>query len=327
MRNIFLKRQEGFSLIELFITLAVGLGLLAGVLSVFVSMKVTTKETATYGELQENGRFALSVLSDDLLRQDFWGDYVGTFDRANLNGTAPGAPARECKGEGLNNGTFPIANGHFRTLWGETATTANPMGCFLASNPAKTGSDILQLKRVVSSPVLPTALSANNYYLITNIGDGDIFLGGGAVPNVDNSQIWEYQHHVYYVTEQKQGSISVPVLMQGWLTNSMTFAPIIDGIEMIRFMYGVDTDDDGIVNTFLSASNMTQALWNNASNSRILAVKVFVLARSVLPDNDYKHEKDYLLGDFSYKPRDNYRRLLFSSTVTLFNARVDSWGR
>ncbi len=30
--------------------------------------------------------------------------------------------------------------------------------------------------------------------------------------------------------------------MQGQLTTRMSFAPIIDGIEMIRFMYGVDTD-------------------------------------------------------------------------------------
>ncbi|MEW6991034.1 PilW family protein [Colwelliaceae bacterium 6441] len=320
-----LNKQQGFNLIELFISLAVGLGLLAGVLSVFVSMKTTTKETSTFGELQENGRFALGVLSDDLLRQDFWGDYSGTFDLANLNGVVVAAPGNDCQGDGINNGSFPLAAGHFRTLWGETAAAANPMGCFANSAPAKLGSDILQLKRVVSNPILPAARSANNYYLITNIGDGEIFGGGSAVPDIDNSQIWEYQHHVYYVTEQVQGNISVPVLMQGRLTNSMTFAPIIDGIEMIRFMYGVDTTDDGIVNAFISANNMTQALWNNANNSKIIAVKIFVLARSVLPDNKYTNNNTYILGDLQFAPNDNYRRLLFSSTVTLFNARVDSW--
>lgn len=325
MKNLNQSRYQGFSLIELFIALAVGLGLLAGVLSVFVSMKTTTQETSTYGELQENGRFALTVLTDDLLRQDFWGDYVGTFDLANLNGAALGAPGNDCQGDGINNGTFPIAVGHFRTLWGETAAAANPMGCFANTAAAKVGSDILQLKRVISTPVLPAAISADNYYLITNIGDGELFDGGDAIPTVDNSQIWEYQHHVYYVTEQVQGTISVPVLMQGRLTNSMTFSPIIDGIEMIRFMYGVDTDDDGIVNAFISADNMTENLWNNAANSNILAVKVFVLSRSIMPDNNYTNNNTYQLGDIQFVPNDNYRRLLFSSTVTLFNARVDSW--
>ena len=325
MQNFNYSHHKGFSLIELFIALAVGLGLLAGVLSVFVSMKTTTKETSTYGELQENGRFALNVLSDDLLRQDFWGDYVGTFDLANLNNVTLGAPGNDCQGDGINNATFPVATGHFRTLWGETTAAANPMGCFATSAAAKVGSDILQLKRVVSTPVLPADISADNYYLITNISDGELFDGGATIPTVDNSQIWEYQHHVYYVTEQVQGTISVPVLMQGRLTNSMTFSPIIDGIELIRFMYGVDTTDDGIVNAFISANNMTEALWNNATNSNILAVKVFVLARSVLPDNKYTNNNTYQLGDLSFTPNDNFRRLLFSSTVTLFNARVDSW--
>lgn len=325
MKKLNFTHQKGFSLIELFIALAVGLGLLAGVLSVFVSMKTTTKETSTYGELQENGRFALSVLSDDLLRQDFWGDYVGTFDLANLNGAALGAPGNDCQGEGINNGTFPVATGHFRTLWGQTAAAANPMGCFATSATAKAGSDILQLKRVISTSVLPADISADNYYLITNIGDGELFDGGDTIPSVDNSQIWEYQHHVYYVTEQVQGTISVPVLMQGRLTNTMTFAPIIDGIEIIRFMYGVDTDDDGIVNAFISAGSMSETLWDNATNSNILAVKIYVLARSVLPDNKYTNSNTYQLGDLQFVPNDNFRRLLFSSTVTLFNARVDSW--
>jgi len=94
-------------------------------------------------------------------------------------------------------------------------------------------------------------------------------------------------------------------------------------------MYGIDNDtnidDKGVVNMFLSAGNMTQALWNNAANTKIIAVKVYVLARSILPDNDYTNTNTYRLGDVEFTPNDNYRRMLFTSTVTLFNARVDSW--
>ena len=117
-----MNNQRGFTLVEIFISLAVGLALFAGILSVFVGIKTTTQETATYGELQENGRFALSVLSDDLSKQNFWGDFTGTLDRSMLN-AVPGAPAIECVGDGLNNGTFPAAIGHFRTLWGQTVAT------------------------------------------------------------------------------------------------------------------------------------------------------------------------------------------------------------
>ncbi len=321
-----LTKARGFSLIELFIALAIGVALFAGVMVIFVNMKTTTTETSGLGELQENGRFALSILTDDLMRQDFWGDYTGTFDLASLNSVVQAAPSNECTGDGINNGTFPIAAGHFRTLWGQTVTQDDPMGCFSASAKAKKGSDLIQIKRVVSEPM--TVAPVGNYYLTTNISYGNIF-AGGTIPTISNSQTWEYQHHVYYVTEQTQGNISVPVLMKGRLTNSMTFSPMIDGIEMIRFMYGVDTDTDvddkGIVNAFISADNMTSALWDNSSNSKIIAVKVYVLARSILPDNKYTNTNTYLLGDLSYSPNDNYRRMLFTSTVTLFNARVDSW--
>jgi type IV pilus assembly protein PilW len=327
-----LKSQGGFSLLEVFIALVIGLVIFAGVLSIFVGMRTTTTETSSYGELQENGRFAISVLSDDLLRQDFWGDYSGSIDLASIN-PVPAAPVGECLGGGINNGTFPLATGHFRTLWGETVTGASIMsGC---RTDAKVDSDILQLKRVVSSPLVDnvgdpiTVAPAGNYYLVSNMNNGTIFAAGG-VPAIQNAQVWEYQHHIYYVREETSGGNTIPVLMQGRLTNQLTFSPIIDGIEMIRFEYGIDMQIDpavagyGIVDAYIPANNMTDAIWDNAS-SRIIAVKVYVLARSIQPDNKYENANTYQLGSFSFTPDDNYRRLLFSSTVTLYNAGVDSW--
>jgi len=113
--------------------------------------------------------------------------------------------------------------------------------------------------------------------------------------------------------------------MQGRLTNTMTFDPIIDGIEIIRFMYGVDNTGDGIVNGYISADNMTDALWNNADDTNVLAIKVYVVARSILPDHKYVNNNTYQIGDLSRTFNDNYRRLLLSSTITLYNAGVDTW--
>ncbi|SEK30183.1 type IV pilus assembly protein PilW [Colwellia chukchiensis] len=318
-----MKKQRGYTLIEIFISLAIGVALFAGVLSVFVGMKTTTSETATYGELQENGRFALSVLSEDLLRQGFWGDYTGTLDRSMLS-AVPGAPGNECVGEGLNNGTFPNAIGHFRTLWGQTVANQSMMGCI---TDAKLGSDLIQFKRAISNPL--AASSNNNYYIIANLAEAEIFTGT-TIPSLPNSQLWEYQHHIYYIREEAQGANVVPVLMQGRLTNKMTFDPIIDGIEMIRFMYGIDTDAPGTtgygtVNTFVPANNMTITQWDHANNNRILAVRIYVLARSILPDNKYTNTNTYNLGGLALTFNDNYRRLLFNSTVNLYNAGVDSW--
>ncbi|MGV2873005.1 PilW family protein [Colwellia sp. E150_009] len=332
------KKQRGFSLLELMISLAVGLVLFAGVMSIFVGMRTTTAETTGYGELQENGRFAISVLSDDLLRQNFWGSYVGTFGGVAITRSGALAVGNECTGSGLNNGTFPNGIGPFRTLWGETVTNADPMGCF---DDARLGSDVIQIKRVLASPLeIPAvppaqpvpviATVTDNFFLVTNMTNGILF-PKGAVPNLSNAQVWQYQHHVYYVRDEPQGTDTVPVLMQGQLTTRMSFAPIIDGIEMIRFMYGVDTDTNptaagyGIVDAFISADNMTSDLWDNAGGTRILAVKIYVLARNVLPDNKYENKSTYKLGDIDYTVDDNYRRLLFSSTITLYNSQITAW--
>ena len=332
MKQINHKYQQGFSLLEVFIALAIGLVIFAGVLSVFVGMRTTTTETSAYGELQENGRFAISVLSDDISKQDFWGDYTGTFDRSSIS-HALGAPGNDCTGAGVNNASFPLALGHFRTLWGQTVAKTNPMGCF---DDAKIGSDVLQLKRVLAGDLTGAAGDpietgpVGNFYLVTNPNDG-VLVDSGALPAVENSRVWQYQHHVYYVREETQGSNTVPVLMQGQLTTQMSFAPIIDGIEMIRFMYGYDADTDpeavgyGIVDAYISASDMTEALWNNTGGTKIIAVKIFVLARNINPDRTYTNDNIYQLGDLPVTFNDNYRRLLFSSTVTLYNARVDSW--
>jgi type IV pilus assembly protein PilW len=316
-------------LLEVFIALTVGLVIFAGVLSVFVGLRTTTSETSSYGELQENGRFALSVLSDDLLRQDFWGDYTGIIDLISIQ-PVPAAPAGECV-SGINNGTFPLGIGHFRTLWGQTVTSASIMGG--CRTDAKIGSDILQLKRVISSPlglVAGDTATAGNFYFMSNINEGTIISPGAIVPDIKNAQVWEYQNHIYYITEETQGTNTVPVLMQGQLTNTLSFAPIIDGIEMIRFEYGIDTQIDpavagyGIVDAYVPANNMTDTLWDNAS-SRIISVKVYVLARAIREDNKYENKNTYKLGGFDYVVDDNYRRLLFTSTVTLYNASIDEW--
>lgn len=334
MKQVNCKFQQGFSLLEVFIALSIGLVIFAGVLSVFVGMRTTTTETTSYGELQENGRFAMSVLTDDISKQDFWGDYIGTFNRSSINHNLA-APGNDCTGAGVNNASFPSAVGHFRTLWGGTVASADPMGCF---DDAKIGSDVIQIKRVLADDLVngvgdPVATApAGNYHLVTNTSTGTLFTSG-AVPVEDNSRVWQYQHHVYYVREETQGSNTVPVLMQGQLTTKMVFSPIIDGIEMIRFMYGYDADNDpdapgyGVVDAFIPASSMTAALWDNTGGTKIIAIKVFVLARNITPDNKYTNSNTYQLGDLTFTPpaNDHYRRLLFSSTVTLYNARIDSW--
>jgi len=319
-------KQNGFTLIEIVIALSIGLFLFAGVISIFIGMRTTTSETTSLGALQENARFALSVVTDDLMRQDFWGDLnlSVSFDNTIAVGLPVIAVGNDCIGQGINNATFPLAVGAYRTLWGVSAINTSPIACI---NNAVVGSDLLQIKRVLSLPIVG-ATDPSRFYLVANAGEGRIFPGGAITPVINNGRVWEYQHHIYYVTNQAQGGNNVPVLMQGRLRNvgagnAINFQPLIDGIEQIKFMYGVDNDDDGVVNGYISAVNMTNAFWDT---SKVLAVKVYILARDILPDNDYINTNTYQLGDVLLPAfNDNFRRLLLTSTVTLHNSGVQSW--
>ena len=346
-----IQKQSGFSILEIFISLTIGLVLVGGVLSVFVGMRTTTAETSSYGEMAENGRFAISILSEDIAKVSFFGRLNAPLDFSVLRATPTAADiSTDCTGAGVNNATFPVAAGQFRTLWGDNLTSASAMGCI---SDAKSNSDLIQLKRTIAAPIAvpdPAAAvgDADRFYLLTNTNAGEIFAGNTVPTNIatiEDAQIWQYQHHIYYVAEETQGTNKVPVLKHGRLTaNGIDFDVLVDGIEAIRFMYGIDTDvdadttdyflgdGDGIVDTFIAAEDMTENIWSN-NNSRILAIKIYVLARDILPDPNYTNNNTYILGNNNAGEikieggGDNYRRLLFTSTVSLDNVREDVWPR
>ncbi|XPF96074.1 PilW family protein [Colwellia sp. RE-S-Sl-9] len=327
-----IKKQNGFTLLEIFVALAIGLVLIGGVLSVFVGMKTTTQETSSIGELQENGRFAVTILTDDLLRQNFWGDLQLSFSSDVYSGVDLPPVIGDCIGGGQNNSSFPQGNlFHFRTLWAANVTAATILGGCI--NNAVPGSDVLQIKRVLARPILPGAIDNERYYLNAGYTQATLFPGSAAaIPFVsNNSRIWEYQHHIYYIRNDRIGTTAnfVPVLMQGRLQNTATpisFNLLVEGIERVHYMFGVDTDGDDVVNGYMAPADMIGDYWDNTNNTKILAVKFYVLVRSIRADPNYENNNTYQMGDTVFNAGgDNFRRLLFSSTVTLYNQGITEW--
>ncbi len=320
-----MNSQRGFTLIELLIAMVIGLFLVAGALSVFSSVRATTKETTSLGSLQENGRFAVSVLTSDLLRQGFWGEMGTTLSSTEFKSLpAPVAVANDCIGGGVNNASIPSNLGYFRSLWATLPASQEPMNCI---TDAKIGSDVIQIKRAQSEPVLSAEVVASDYYVKSSMVFSAMFRGSDPEPELTGAKIWPYQHLVYYIRDDQIGGESVPVLMQGRLDNGvMRFDPIVDGIEHLHFEFGIDTDSDGNVNMFIPTESMSDALWDHENDSKIIAVKLYVLARDVYQDRDYSNNNSYQLGNRTLTFNgDNYRRLLFSTTINLFNARVEQW--
>lgn len=69
------QKQQGFSLIEMMVAMLIGLFLIGGVISVYVSNSQSSRVNTGLRTIQENGRFALISLRDSLQMAGFISDY------------------------------------------------------------------------------------------------------------------------------------------------------------------------------------------------------------------------------------------------------------
>lgn len=115
----------------------------------------------------------------------------------------------------------------------------------------------------------------------------------------------------------------IPILRRKTLTSTgmSNDEQLVEGIENIRFLYGFDNDGDSTPDSFMPAEDVTSLMWDNEGFQRLVAIKAFVLVRSINEDKSYTNETEYLLGDktITIPANDHYRRKVLSTTIVLEN--------
>ena len=329
-------KQTGFTLIEVMISLFIGGLVLGGVMFTYIGMKVTTKDTMTIGELQESGRLAINIMQRDIEQIGFWGTYyddsftsVNTKISSIINGT-------DCS-EGNNNASFPdlASSSNFRTIYAKTADDTEELNCI--NDPIK-GTDILQLKFLQGNQLTVEAgtneTQINQNYFIAEQEQAQFVRGVVDQSTLNtNATVWPYSHHTYYITEQtytvNNQSLTVPALMRERLVaDEVRAETIMEGVENMRFVFGLDTTNDSRVDTYRSIKDMNPTDWENRKG--ILTVQLFLLIRALQPDPGVKiKNQTYILGEGSDKREltftDNYRRTVFTTTIRLNNVGANLW--
>lgn len=81
------NQQSGFSLIEMMVAMVIGLFLMGGVVSVYLSSSQSSRVNHSMRTLQENGRFALASLKNNIQMAG----YVNSYDPEDAIDPFPGA--------------------------------------------------------------------------------------------------------------------------------------------------------------------------------------------------------------------------------------------
>lgn len=297
-------RQSGVSLVEIMVAMVIGLIILLAVTQVLVNSSRTRGEVERTGRQIENGTFALQLFKDELSNAGFWGEAGVQEAGAVLPSLCPSDQT------GLEGGIgYPV----------QGSTDASP-GC---ATSVKADSDLIAIRRASSCSVGTTGCAASNasmYYLQTQAcgdaaGDLDLQLGVAGFAGQDRActgpaPIYRYLSRVYYLTDNDE--LARMELGEGSYGSS---GALVDGIEMLRFSYGLDSDGDGEVDAYESAPAGSE--WAD-----VVAVRIWLVARNLTPSTDYQDGNTYSLGEVEYEVPDEYRshkRQVYSTTVHLRN--------
>ncbi len=308
-----MHRSAGLTMVELLVAMLIGLFVIGGAAALFVATKHSYTDVERSGRAIENGRFALQTVAMDLRHAGFFGEAAppGIDVSSDID-----AVDGDCSGRAA---AYDVNNYLFVA---RADADGKAIGCI---DDAVPGSDVLVIKGV-----RPRQLSASmsfdskTTYVIANAINGLLFDGADTPPttsiggDVPDGNAWEYRFLVYYVRAGNVPQLARKVLAWDAGAGSMSVATedMVDGVEMFRVRLGIDSDDNGEVDSYRNPEDASID-W-----ARIESMEVHLLLRSVDPDPAYTDTNRYDLGGTSFTPGGHFHRLAVRTVVSLRNAKL-----
>lgn len=309
-----LRRQSGFTMIELIVALALGLVLVAGTVIIFVQNNRSATQDEEISRVLENGRFAMRLLGRELAMSGFWGRFLDIDTTTNH--------ASVVLGQDCGDGSVWVTETDALQLLNNSsaAAVAAAFAC-LPSADVVTGTDVIAIKRTADAEVADADLVSNELYLRTNGVNGQFFVGGGSgtppvLTGVETN--WLYLPRVYYIRDYSvTNGDGIPTFCRAYLDAGappdMSNECLVEGIENLQIEIGVDNDDDFTAD-YYTATPTAAELFDSVS------ARIWVLARSVSSVPGYTNDKSYTLGSVNVAAaNDGFYRRVFTSTVVLRN--------
>ncbi|MEO7854348.1 MAG: PilW family protein [Rubrivivax sp.] len=322
--------SRGFTLVEVMVALAIGVLILLALAIMFARNNSNQTELERTTRQLENGRFALDLLTEDIMHAGFYGDFnPDTMITASAYLTPGPCPATVTDLGWVTPGggaapSLPVA------VQGIPAAT--PIGCGAAAADRQSGTQALSIRHAETSAVLtPASITPGNLYVQASRCKTDLsrILVGSAtadftlrLPACDaiNVRVRRAVQRTYYIARCNDCATGdgIPTLRRlEWIDGQLRDTPLAEGVENLQLEFGIDDNGDGWPDQFVDAGDVTGVaplLWTN-----VVAVRAHLLTRTTEPTAGYIDPRTYTIGAVVVTPADSYKRVLLSSTVRLHN--------
>lgn len=324
------KNQQGLSLVELLIAMALGLVLMGGVIHVFLSSRMVFSTQQAISRVQESGRLAMEFIAEDTRMAG----YMGCLDRTiqpeiaittpdafweNFEEPVRGYPSGDLP-VGLNLNPAPVdgsdtlvirsARGAMHYLSEKNIT--NSLKIFPGTNQGitiKAGEPVVVSNCVSARIFKPATVSAGGAGSASTITHGGGW-GEGNSPseNFDvGAEMIPVSTTIYYIANNPANR---PALYQKIGTSPAV--EIIEGVESMALTFGLDTTGDDVVDSYKTTASMAAVDWPKASSVRV-ELLVQSNEANVLEDAQSYHFRDAMQD----APEDRRLRQVFSSLIAV----------
>jgi len=231
------RAQAGFTIIEMMVAMAISLVVMLGFTAMFVNMKVTFNSQNGLTLLQDNERLASLILNSSL-------DEAGYFPTGANPAATPKVPPTTVDRSGITTTTPTTA-----PAYGGTMTSPQ----YIFGSPAN------------STTTPPTPETISTAYLSAP-NDGLLTCQGGSNTGASNVSI----RNIFYV-DPTTSTLGCVVLANGSSATAPgnVFQPLISNVQSMSVLYGVDTNGDNNIDSYLAAKDMTNLYWGRVKSVQI----------------------------------------------------------
>ena len=308
------RNQRGFSLVELMVSLAIGLVLVYGAVRLLVDSRNTQRASESTASVQEIGTYALAVLEPDVRLASFWG-------RTNQSDVITGITASTASRSSLD----ALVAGNCGVNWSvdlaqyiEADDAAWTYSC--AAQSWVPGTDVLVVRHASAESTTPTAgvIQVQSAPMRGALfADGTRPSGYAAAPTTVTHDV---QVSAYYigalaanVDGQPQWALRRKRLTSTSGTPTVVDEEVVRGIQDLQVQLGFDTGTDGAADLYVNPGS-------EPADGTLVAVRLYLLVVSEERDAGHADSTAYVLANRTHAVYGDARhRRVITRTIALRN--------